>query len=154
VRQDPDVIMVGEIRDAETAYIAIHTALTGHLVLSTIHTNDAATAIPRLMDMGVDPYLIASTIGIVIGQRLVRKACSECDQGCSKCSEGYSGRTGIYEILSAEDNIQDAIMQRAPAKVIRNLAAEHGMRTMETDGLEKVERGITRIEEVIAAIIE
>jgi general secretion pathway protein E len=155
VRQDPDIIMVGEIRDRETAEIAIHTALTGHLLLSTIHTNDAATAIPRLIDMGIDPYLIASTVGIIIGQRLVRKACPQCTHGCATChGEGYIGRVGIYEVLSAEDHLQDAIMQRASAKALKSIAMSHGMRTMENDGLDKVERGITRIEEVIAAIIQ
>jgi general secretion pathway protein E len=154
VRQDPDIIMVGEIRDAETASIAIHTALTGHLLLSTLHTNDAATAIPRLIDMGIDPYLIASTIGVIIGQRLVRKACPTCTSGCESCKgEGYKGRVGIFEILSAQDEIQDAIMQRASAKTIRSIASKNGMRTMENDGLEKVERGVTRMEEILAAIL-
>ncbi len=142
VRQDPDVIMVGEIRDAETAYIAIHTALTGHLLLSTLHTSDAATAIPRLIDMGVDPYLVASTIGVVIGQRLVRK------------NSEAGGRTGIYEVLTSSDAIQEAIMSRASAKTLRTLAGQNGMRSMENDGLDKVERGITCIEEIVAAIIE
>lgn len=155
VRQDPDIIMVGEIRDAETAYIAIHTALTGHLLLSTIHTNDAATAIPRLIDMGIDPYLISSTIGIIIGQRLIRKACPSCTHGCEQCKgEGYSGRVGIFEVLSAEDTIREAIMHKAPAKVLRSIAEQSGMHSMEYDGLEKVEHGITRIEEVVAAIID
>jgi general secretion pathway protein E len=155
VRQDPDIIMVGEIRDKETAYIAIHTALTGHLLLSTLHTNDAATAIPRLVDMGIDPYLIASTVGIIIGQRLIRKACVHCTHGCEKCNhQGYKGRVGIFEILHSNDAIQDAIMQRAPAKVLRAIATKSGMRSMENDGLDKVERGITKIEEVVAAIIE
>lgn len=154
VRQDPDIIMLGEIRDAESAYIAIHTALTGHLLLSTIHTNDAATAIPRLIDMGVDPYLISSTIGVIIGQRLVRKACLHCEQGCEKChGESYSGRVGIFEVLTSGDNLRDAIMQRAPAQTIRSLAYQNGMTSMESDGLDKVEKGITRIEEVVAAII-
>ena len=155
VRQDPDIIMVGEIRDKETAYIAIHTALTGHLLLSTLHTNDAATAIPRLIDMGIDPYLIASTIGIIIGQRLIRKACELCDHGCAACNfQGYKGRVGIFEVMHSNDAIQDAIMQRAPAKVLRSIAAKTGMRSMENDGLDKVEKGITRIEEVVAAIID
>jgi type II secretory ATPase GspE/PulE/Tfp pilus assembly ATPase PilB-like protein len=155
VRQDPDVIMVGEIRDAETAYIAIHTALTGHLLLSTLHTNDAASAIPRLIDMGVDPYLISSTIGIVIGQRLVRKACPLCTFGCDACNnESYKGRVGIFEVLQAEDTLREAIMQKAPARILKSIAEEHGMHTMEQDGLDKVEKGITRIEEVVAAIID
>lgn len=155
VRQDPDIIMLGEIRDAETAYIAIHTALTGHLLLSTIHTNDAATAIPRLIDMGIDPYLVSSTVGIIIGQRLVRRACPHCTDGCEKChGESYNGRVGIFEVLSAHDNLRDAIMQRAPARTIRSLAAQNGMTSMESDGLDKVEKGITRIEEVVAAIID
>ena len=155
VRQDPDIIMVGEIRDKETAHIAIHTALTGHLLLSTLHTSDAATAIPRLIDMGVDPYLIASTVGVIIGQRLIRKACPSCTEGCAQCNnQSYKGRIGIFEVLDPTDAIQDAIMQRSPAKVLRSIAARQGMRTMESDGLDKVERGITRIEEVVAAIID
>ncbi|MCC2630319.1 MAG: gspE [Candidatus Paceibacter sp.] len=155
VRQDPDIIMVGEIRDAETASIAIHIALTGHLLLATLHTHDAATAIPRLIDMGIDPYLVASTIGLVIAQRLIRRACPHCSAGCTICNgESYQGRVGIFEVLSSEEHIQNAILSRAPAKVLRAIATEHGMRTLEHDGLEKVERGITRIEEVIAAIID
>jgi type II secretory ATPase GspE/PulE/Tfp pilus assembly ATPase PilB-like protein len=144
VRQDPDIIMVGEIRDAETAHIAIHTALTGHLLLSTLHTNDAASAIPRLIDMGIDPYLIASTLGIVIGQRLVRKT----------VNKEYQGRVGLFEVLNTEDTLRDAIMHKAPARVLQKIAEEHGMHTLEQDGLEKVERGITSIEEVLSAIIQ
>ncbi len=144
VRQDPDIIMVGEIRDAETAHIAIHTALTGHLVLSTLHTNDAASAIPRLIDMGIDPYLIASTIGVVIGQRLVRKT----------IDDQYKGRIGIFEVLTANEPLREAIMQKAPTRVLQTIAEKNGMRTLEQDGLEKVDRKITSIEEVLSAVIQ
>lgn len=155
LRQDPDIIMVGEIRDTETAYTAIHTALTGHLLLSTLHTNDAATAIPRLIDMGIEPYLIASTIGVIIGQRLVRKSCKNCLSGCDVCNDsGYKGRTGIYEVMASGAEIQDAIMRKSPAQVLSAIATKSGMRTMENDGLEKVESGVTKIEEILAAIIE
>ena len=154
VRQDPDIVMVGEIRDTETAYIAVHTALTGHLLLSTMHTIDAATAIPRLMDMKVDPYLIASTVGIVIGQRLVRKRCVCAGTGCAKCDQkGFAGRTGLYEVLSMNNELQNAVAERPSANKIRSIATKCGMRTMESDGIEKVECGITSIEEVLSAIM-
>jgi general secretion pathway protein E len=155
VRQDPDIIMVGEIRDEETASIATHIALTGHLLLATLHTNDAATTIPRLVDMKIDPYLIASTVSIIIAQRLIRRACPHCQHGCDHCNnESYKGRVGIFEVLYVEEQIQNAIMDRVSTKLLRTIASERGMKTLEHDGLEKVERGITRIEEVIAAIID
>ena len=119
-----------------------------------MHTTDAATAIPRLIDMKIDPYLIASTVGIVIGQRLVRKKCNCPEVGCDKCKgEGFAGRTGVYEILSMNEEVRSAITERPSADKIRAIASRCGMRTMENDGLDKVERGVTSIEEIISAIM-
>lgn len=152
LRQDPDVIMIGEIRDKETAQIAVHAALTGHLVLTTLHTNDASTAIPRLLDMGIDPYLVASISGVVIGQRLVRKRC-DCIYGCEKCDKtGYRGRLGIFEVIKITEDLQRLILNKPTAKEIKNFAFPENIGTMETDGLEKVEKGLTSIEEVVSAV--
>ncbi|MCD6165834.1 type II secretion system protein GspE [candidate division KSB1 bacterium] len=177
LRQDPDVIMVGEIRDSETANIAIQAALTGHLVLSTLHTNDAAGALTRMNEMGVESFLLASaTIG-VLAQRLVRKICEKCKkpyqpdklllerigitnpkkkltffrgEGCSACKNtGYRGRTGIYEILKVDDKIRELVLQDASSEKIRNVAITKGMRTLKQDGLLKCLQGITTIEEVM-----
>jgi type IV pilus assembly protein PilB len=163
LRQDPDIIMVGEIRDAETAGIAVNTALTGHLLLSTLHTNDAATTLPRLLDMGIDAYLVASTINIAIGQRLVRRICKDCKEevevngekffrgtGCEECNQsGYKGRLSINEVLVADNDIREAIMQKASAAKLREIAVKNGMTTMLQDGMEKARRGETTLEEII-----
>jgi type IV pilus assembly protein PilB len=177
LRQDPDVLMIGEIRDLTTAHIAIHASLTGHLVFSTLHTNDAAGAVTRLIDMEVEPYLISSTLESVIGQRLVRKICSNCKTafkpddrvlaqldlsqedvvsqsfyygtGCPTCnSTGYKGRKGIYEYMSITDPVRDLINQRQPTLVIRARAIEMGMRTLRQDGVHNILDGYTTVEEV------
>jgi type IV pilus assembly protein PilB len=170
--------MVGEIRDLETAQISIQASLTGHLVLSTLHTNDAAGAITRLIDMGVESFLIASTLEAVLAQRLVRRICTQCKaayvpaddmlvqlalsresagdrqflfgKGCPMCSQsGYRGRLGIYEWLRLSDALRDLVTQRAPTLVIRQKAIEQGMRTLRDDGLRAIFDGNTTIEEVI-----
>ncbi len=188
LRQDPDIIMVGEIRDQATAEIAIHAALTGHLVLSTLHTNDAPETITRLIDMGVEPFLVTSTLQIIIAQRLVRILCPECKEsyqaspkdlvaldinldevtsknfeldeegklilyrpkGCPLCRQiGYRGRTGIFEILTLNDEIRELIVNRASAEEIRKIASQAGMRNLKLDGLQKALQGITSLEEVL-----
>jgi type IV pilus assembly protein PilB len=178
LRQDPDIIMIGEIRDHETAEIAIQASLTGHLVFSTLHTNDAAGAITRLTDMNVEPFLIASTLEGVLGQRLVRTICSRCrtsytpeksiveqlglndesvggrnfyfGAGCSVCNQtGYKGRRGIYEYLRVKDPIRVLIDQRKPTLIIRNKAIELGMRTLRDDGIRCIFDGYTTVEEVL-----
>lgn len=171
LRQDPNIIMVGEIRDMETASIAVNTALSGHLLLSTLHTNNAATTLPRLLDMGVDAYLVASTISLAIGQRLVRTICTVCKdsrkatefekevvgsnsmhlgRGCEHCSgSGYTGRLCMSEILVATDSLRDAIIRKASAKEIEAIAIQSGMITMREDGLDKVRQGYTTLEEVL-----
>jgi type IV pilus assembly protein PilB len=183
LRHDPDVIMIGEIRDAETAEIAIHAALTGHLVLSTLHTNSAAGAIPRFLDMGVQSFLLASTLNIVIAQRLVRKICANCikkiepsdamrhflttnaahvdiadffvGSGCAECDgSGYKGRVGLYEMLEVNKNIRDLISQSAPEEQIADQAVKQDMTNLLTDGLNKVGAGITTIEEVARIVNE
>ena len=154
LRQDPDVLLVGEIRDEETAEIATHAALTGHLVLSTLHTNDAPSALVRLLDLGVAPYLVASTVEAVLGQRLVRKICPACRGGgeapdCTTCrGTGYRGRTGIYELLVMTDELRDALPQQRGAAELRVLAIQAGMRTLRDDGLRLVQAGVTTLEEV------
>lgn len=177
LRQDPDVIMVGEIRDKETADIAIQSALTGHMVLSTVHTNDALSVFTRLIDMGVEPFLVAAPMKLVQAQRLVRKLCDHCAteakvpdqveqdfgklsldfepvwkvaQGCDRCMDvGYRGRTGIYEIYPISPEMRDLVVNKAPVSEIRTLAVEEGHRSMFEDGLIKAARGLTTIEEVI-----
>lgn len=162
LRQDPDVIMIGEIRDLETAQIAVQASLTGHLVLATLHTNDAASAVTRLIDMGVEPFLLSSSLLGVLGQRLVRQLCPHCrrqDQhgkwhpvGCDSCSyTGYSGRTGIYELLSVNDALRDMIHERAAEAAIRNAALAAGMRQMRQDGERWLAAGITSEEEILRA---
>jgi len=177
LRQDPDVIMVGEIRDLETAEIAIQASLTGHLVLSTLHTNDAPTAITRLVDMGIEPFLVSSSLTGVIAQRLIRVLCPQCKEpyiptdeeleeiqvdryqlqnghfyrrsGCQKCADtGYLGRSGIYEVLLVDDEIQNLILKGADSNVIRRAAIEKGMTTLRQDGAEKVVAGLTTVQEV------
>lgn len=184
LRQDPNIVFVGEIRDSETAGIAVNAALTGHLVLSTLHTNDAATTLPRLIDMKVEPFLVASTVNIIIAQRLVRKICEMCKtsksisvselahhipleilkknfgetetintfegSGCKICHQiGYAGRVGVFEVLEVTKNIRKLITEKKDADVIARAAIAEGMTTMLDDGLQKVAKGITTIEEVL-----
>jgi general secretion pathway protein E len=169
VRQDPDVIMVGEIRDYETAEIAIRAALTGHFVFSTLHTNDAPSAISRLTDMGVEDYLITSSVVAVLAQRLVRLICTNCrveaekrftptgDQiqtykgaGCERCfGSGYKGRFGIFELMELKDDIRRLIMEKADASKLTSVARGHGMRNLREDGWLKVSQGVTTAEEVL-----
>ena len=177
LRQDPDIIMVGEIRDHETAVMAIQSALTGHLVFSTLHTNDAASAVTRLLDLGIEPYLVSSSLLAVLAQRLVRKVCSNCaiekelmteermqlglpsatgapamyraGSGCSGCrNTGYRGRVAICELLRVEESIRRHIQSRASATDIRDGAVRLGMRLLRDDGIEKVLAGITTPNEV------
>jgi len=167
VRQDPDVIMVGEIRDLETAEIAIRAALTGHLVFSTLHTNDAPSAITRLTDMGVENYLIASSLMAVLAQRLVRVICPECravdegrsaalgrqvyrGAGCAQCSgTGYRGRQGIFEMMEVHEEVRRLVVQNADATVLAAAARNNGMIALKEDGWDKVNRGVTTVEEVL-----
>ena len=150
LRQDPDVLMVGEIRDSETAEIAIQAALTGHLVLSTLHTNDAASALTRLLDLGVAPFLVASTVEAVLAQRLVRRLCDSCrGKGCASCAEtGFLGRIGIYELLNVDDAIREAIAARRSAGELAQLARRGGMRTLSERGQDLVRAGVTTAAEV------
>lgn len=154
VRQDPDIIMVGEIRDTETAQIATNISLTGHLLLSTLHTNSALGAIPRLIDMKVDPYLIASTLSLIIAQRLVRKICQECKGiGCVICGTiGYKGRIVIAETIIVDDELRKYIMSHLSINEIGRYVKSKGMSTMYEDGMEKVENGITSREEVLRVV--
>jgi type II secretion system protein E len=179
VRQDPDVIMVGEIRDGETGEISIRAALTGHLVFSTLHTNSAAGAVPRLLDMGLDPFLVSSSVNGILAQRLVRRICGECKEeyeasseeqllcrwqhhdeikmlyrgkGCEKCGgSGYKGRVGIFELISFNDEIRELILKRPSANMVANAAK---VRPMKEDGLLKVRQGTTTIDEVVRVTIE
>ncbi len=187
LRQDPNIVFVGEIRDSETAGIAVNAALTGHLVLSTLHTNDAATTMPRLIDMKVEPFLVASTVNVVIAQRLIRKICENCrisyivtedelkknlpediikkhyltigekkeirlykGQGCKICHfTGYSGRVGLFEVMEITEKLRSLIIQKSSADDIKRQAIADGMHTMLDDGLQKVARGMTTVEEVL-----
>jgi len=161
LRQDPDVIMIGEIRDLETAQIAVQASLTGHLVLATLHTNDAVSAITRLIDMGVEPFLLSSSLLGVAAQRLVRKLCPQCRQpdpvtkgwravGCLACNRsGFQGRTGVYELLHVDDDIRALIHRGAPEPEIRASAAAHGMMNMRDDGQRWVQAGVTSLDEVV-----
>ncbi len=184
LRQDPDVIMIGEIRDAETAEIAIQASLTGHLVLSTLHTNDSASAMTRLIDMGIEPYLISSSVIAVVAQRLVRLICPECKQihrhtdrnvcllsdddnrllsgaelfkgaGCEHCLKtGYFGRTGIFELLAIDDDIRDLVTARSSTHIVKQTAIKKGLTTLRRDGLRKVTDGLTTLEEVCRVTTE
>ena len=178
LRQDPDRILVGEMRDLETAQIAIQASLTGHLVFSTLHTNDAAGAVTRLIDMGCEPFLVAATLEAVLGQRLLRRVCNDCKtayqpseailaqlglrqadiggndfytgRGCEKCNEtGYRGRQGLFELLDVTDPIRELVTERASAVVLKEKAIELGMRTLREDGLRNIFEGVTTIEEVL-----
>ena len=167
LRHDPDVMMVGEVRDRETAEIAVQTAMTGHLVLSTLHTNDAAGGASRLIDMGIDPYLITSTVQAFMAQRLVRMICPNCREsyeadgktlyrgaGCERCNRcGFWGRVAICEILPLRDEISDMILAKASAHQIRQCADDLGMKTLIDDGMEKIENGITTIGEVMRVTV-
>ena len=156
LRQDPDVIMVGEMRDFETAEIAIQAALTGHLVFSTLHTNDAPGAVTRMIDMGVEPFLVSSSIIGVLAQRLVRVPCKACNaKGCDKCMKtGYKGRVGIYELMPVNEEIRNLIIAKRPTDEIRKKALESGMIPLKQDGDEKVKEGFTTKEEVARATQE
>lgn len=182
LRQDPDIIMIGEIRDRETSEIAINAALTGHLVVSTLHTNDAAGTISRLLDMDIEPFLISSSIICVVGQRLVRKICSSCREpftpdellkselglkpgdtiptlykgkGCNNCrGTGYKGRVGIYEILTITDEVRHEILKKSDSSIIRKVAMTKGFTTLRQDGVRKVLEGATTMEEVAQATQE
>ncbi len=182
VRQDPDIILVGEIRDEETAEIAVNAALTGHLLFSTFHANDAATAIPRLLDMGIEPFLLSSTLDIIVAQRLTRKICEKCKytvnvtkkelekygpeigkyfsgkkaitlykgRGCENCKKsGYKGRTAIFEIIKVTPELQNLILTNPSTQQISKLARQQGTKSLFEDGIDKVKRGITTIEEVL-----
>jgi type IV pilus assembly protein PilB len=178
LRQDPNIILVGEIRDFETAEIAIKAALTGHLVLSTLHTNDAPSTISRLMNMGIEPFLVATSVNLIQAQRLIRRVCSECKaevptppealmevgfakeeaksikifkgKGCAKCNNtGYKGRVGLYEVMEITDDIRELILIGASALELRKRAVEQGMLTLRQSGLMKIKSGITTIEEVV-----
>ena len=175
LRADPDIIMVGEIRDSETARIAVESALTGHLVLSTLHTNDAPSAITRLTEMGIEPFLTASALDCVVAQRLARKLCTNCKKravlsqealqaagfpatldveayepaGCNRCNgSGYKGRIGLYEVMTLSEEIRSMTIERTSADVIRDTAMKQGMQPLKLDGLEKVKQGLTSIAEV------
>ena len=151
LRQDPDIIMIGEIRDFETAQIAIQASLTGHLVLATLHTNDAVSAVTRLTDMGIEPFLLSSSLLGVLAQRLVRKTCAACHgSGCSSCGRtGYQGRTGIFELLVSDDTTRTLIHQKAAESALRAAALAGGMVPMREDGLRLVSEGITSREELL-----
>ncbi len=183
LRQDPDIIMVGEIRDFETAQIAVQAALTGHLVLSTVHTNDAPGTITRLVDMGIEPFLIASAVILILAQRLVRKICTECREpikvhpqllidlgvppdevrtfpvykgkGCSICNyTGYKGRIGLYEVMPMKEEIKELVLARASTSEIKKEAIRLGMKTLRQSGIIKIREGLTTIEEVLRSTME
>jgi len=151
LRQDPDIILIGEIRDFETAQIAIQASLTGHLVLATLHTNDAASAVTRLTDMGIEPFLLSSSLLGVLAQRLVRKRCTHCQgQGCAHCAQsGYSGRTGVFEMLTANEDLRRLVHERASEAALRESALAGGMQLMRDDGRRLVTAGITSEEELL-----
>ena len=178
LRQDPDIIMVGEIRDYETAEIAIKAALTGHLVLSTLHTNDAPGTVSRLLNMGVEPFLVAASTNVIVAQRLARRVCQSCKEpapvppqalvnlgfspeeaasitplkgkGCMTCSEtGYKGRVALYEVMLVRENIKEAILQGASAIELRELGRKNGMKTLREAGLQKIREGMTSLEEIM-----
>jgi len=175
LRHDPDVILVGEIRDLETAEVAINAALTGHLVFSTLHTNDAATASTRLLDMGVEPFLVASAVTGVLAQRLVRRICASCrkeytpdstelppdlhlkpgeklfrGRGCRDCrNTGYRGRFGIFELFTVDDEMRDMIVCRKSASELQDRAVAKGFRLMREDGWDKALQGLTTVDEIV-----
>jgi len=183
LRQDPDIILVGEIRDLETAEIAVKAALTGHLVLSTLHTNDAPSTIGRLLDMGVEPFLVSSSLIMTVAQRLVRCICPDCKEplevppealldlgvpeeeaydfqcykgaGCNKCSNiGYRGRLSLFEVMPTNDEIRELVLRRAPANEIKRAAIQSGMKTLRQSGIAKIKQGVTTIEEVLRVTVD
>jgi len=183
LRQDPDIIMVGEIRDFETAQIGVQAALTGHLVLSTVHTNDAPGTISRLIDMGIEPFLISSAIVLILAQRLIRKVCMECREpikvhpqllidlgippdevksfqvykgkGCSLCNNtGYKGRVGLYEVMPMKEEVKELVLSRASTSEIKKEAIRLGMKTLRQSGIAKIKEGVTTIEEVLRSTID
>jgi type IV pilus assembly protein PilB len=183
LRQDPNIILVGEIRDFETAEIAVKAALTGHLVLSTLHTNDAPSTVSRLMNMGIEPFLVASSVNLICAQRLVRRLCSNCKEphplppqgfidvgysaedaeqvtpmkgaGCEKCNRtGYKGRVGLYEVMEVTDDLRELVLVGASALELRRKAREEGMLTLRESGLCKVKDGMTSIEEVVRETVK
>jgi type II secretory ATPase GspE/PulE/Tfp pilus assembly ATPase PilB-like protein len=176
LRQDPDVIMLGEIRDHETAHIAVQAALTGHLVLSTLHTNDAPSSVTRLVNIGLEPFLVGAAVNAVLAQRLIRRLCLSCKamekpgeemaellamngfdademwvaKGCDKCRKtGYSGRVGIYELLTIDDQLRDIVARNPNVAEFRRLCLERGMVSLRADGLRKVAKGLTTVQEVL-----
>jgi type IV pilus assembly protein PilB len=178
LRQDPNIILVGEIRDFETAEIAVKAALTGHLVLSTLHTNDAPSTISRLMNMGIEPFLVSSSVNLICAQRLVRRVCSQCraadpvplaaltkigfgpedanavvpmrGTGCERCNgTGYKGRVGLYEVMDVTDGLRELILVGASGLELRRKAIDEGMVTLRNSGLQKIKAGMTTIEEVL-----
>ena len=174
LRQDPDVVLLGEIRDMETASVAIQAAMTGHLVLSTLHTNDAPSSLTRLINIGIEPFLVASAVNAVLAQRLARRVCTKCVQmkkptkkeekllegfvydkiphavGCSACrGSGYSGRLGVYELLLMDDELRDAIAANPTITSFRKLAIKRGMRNLRLDGFAKVTEGFTTFDEIL-----
>jgi len=183
LRQDPNIILVGEIRDFETAEIAVKAALTGHLVLSTLHTNDAPSTISRLMNMGIEPFLVATSVNLIQAQRLVRRICKECKAevrvpveaiidvgfppseakdvkafkgaGCSACNgTGYKGRVGLYEVMEVSDDMRELILIGASGLELRKKAIEQGMLTLRLSGLEKIRQGLTTIDEVVRETVK
>jgi type IV pilus assembly protein PilB len=179
MRADPDIIMVGEIRDRETAQIAVEAALTGHLVLSTLHTNDAPTALTRLIEMGIEPFLVASAIDCVVAQRLARTLCQHCKRrsivsapalhdhgfptgadleayepvGCGRCGgSGYKGRTGLYEVMVMTDRVRRMILEGESNEDLRRAACAEGMRTLHEAGLSKIRQGVTSVAEVLRVL--
>ena len=178
LRQDPNIVLVGEIRDFETAEVAIKAALTGHLVLSTLHTNDAPSTINRLMNMGIEPFLVATSVQLVVAQRLVRRICTYCKEpfevspqdlinigfsereartlklfrgrGCDTCGNtGYKGRVGLYEVMKIDDDLRDLVLSGATSVELREKAIENGMITLRGSGLQKIRDGLTSPEEVV-----
>jgi type IV pilus assembly protein PilB len=183
LRQDPNIILVGEIRDFETAEIAVKAALTGHLVLSTLHTNDAPSTVNRLMNMGIEPFLVANSVNLICAQRLVRRICVNCKtdhpepvpalvqagfseddakaltpkrgKGCDKCNKtGYKGRVGLYEVMEVTDEIRELVLVGASGLELRRKAIEEGMITLRMSGLRKVMAGLTTIEEVVRETVK
>jgi type IV pilus assembly protein PilB len=183
LRQDPNIILVGEIRDFETAEVAIKAAMTGHLVLSTLHTNDAPSTISRLMNMGVEPFLVATSVHLVVAQRLVRRICNYCKEpvetlptaltnagfkenearqvrlfrgrGCERCSNtGYKGRVGLYEVMEIDDELREMILAGGSSFELRQRALQKGMMGLRGSGLEKIRLGVTTIEEVVRETVD